>query len=436
MSIIKVENISKKYIIGHNLYTEQYRGSLREAITGWGTRLYRRVCNPWQDAHNETESEDFWALKDINFEVKQGERLGIIGKNGSGKSTLLKILSRITQPSSGSIKVRGKVASLLEVGTGFHPDLTGRENIFLNGAILGLKRNEIKRKFDEIVDFSEIEKFIDTPVKRYSSGMYVRLAFAVAAHMEPEILLIDEVLSVGDMAFQKKSLTKMEAVCKNEGRTLLFVSHSMSTVTSLCSRVIFLEQGKIAEDGDPSWVAAKYFSDNAPPAESCNTEKEYEREPIVYGDDFAELINVELLTMDSQSWSGELTIDDAFKICMTFRIKQSSGHIPVPNFHFLGPDDGYVFVDCLPSGQPLAPGVYRATCDIPANFLNSVSYYIGVALTTFGGINKVVNFFDKHALQINVIEHVNPQAPRRNGYDGLIPGSIRPCLNWNQERIS
>lgn len=228
---ISVENISKLYSIG-----DTSSGSLREAIAGFFS------------GHGLEKTEDFWALKDVSFEIKQGDAIGIIGKNGAGKSTLLKVLSRITEPTTGRIEIDGRVSSLLEVGTGFHPELTGRENIFLNGTVLGMSRNEVRSKFDEIIEFSGIEKFLDTPVKRYSSGMKVRLAFAVAAHLEPEILIIDEVLAVGDFEFQKKCLGKMESVT-GEGRTVLFVSHNMGAVKQLCSRGILLEHGRvIAED--------------------------------------------------------------------------------------------------------------------------------------------------------------------------------------------
>jgi lipopolysaccharide transport system ATP-binding protein len=227
---IHVEGVSKAYRIGladvHTNFKEAAMGFLKSPL-----RRMRRFSEQWDDA-----DDTFWALRDVNFEVKQGQVLGIIGRNGAGKSTLLKILSRITEPTSGEARMRGRVSSLLEVGTGFHPELTGRENIFLNGAILGMKRTEIKAKFDQIVEFSEVSKFLDTPVKRYSSGMYVRLAFAVAAHLEPEIMIVDEVLAVGDAAFQKKCLGKMGDVVK-EGRTVLFVSHSMDAVASLCSAV-------------------------------------------------------------------------------------------------------------------------------------------------------------------------------------------------------
>ena len=239
-TVIRVENLGKKYIIGHQKQ-ERYT-SLRDVITD-KVRSFGKVLSR-KDQQEDPTHEEFWALKDVSFDIKQGDRVGIIGRNGAGKSTLLKILSRITEPTTGSIKIKGRVASLLEVGTGFHPELTGRENIFLNGAILGMDRVEIKRKFDEIVAFAEVEKFLDTPVKRYSSGMYVRLAFAVAAHLEPEILIVDEVLAVGDAQFQKKCLGKMEDVGK-EGRTVLFVSHHMSAIEQLCNSGLFMEKGSV-----------------------------------------------------------------------------------------------------------------------------------------------------------------------------------------------
>jgi lipopolysaccharide transport system ATP-binding protein len=254
-TVIRVENLSKKYIIGHQ--QEEPYTSLRDVMASKFKSLGSFI-NPKAKLENPA-SEEFWALKDVSFEIKQGDRVGIIGRNGAGKSTLLKILSRITEPTTGSIKIKGRVASLLEVGTGFHPELTGRENIFLNGAILGMGKEEIKRKFDEIVAFAEVEKFLDTPVKRYSSGMYVRLAFAVAAHLEPEILIVDEVLAVGDAAFQKKCLGKMEDVGK-EGRTVLFVSHQMAAIQNLCQRTIWLNQGQLFNDDQTQVVISKYLS--------------------------------------------------------------------------------------------------------------------------------------------------------------------------------
>lgn len=247
--MIRVQNLSKKYILAHqNEGVHRYktfRGAIANSAKSLGS-----IFNPRIENAAGSSREEFWALRDLSFEIERGDCVGIVGRNGAGKSTLLKLLSRITEPTSGAIEIKGRVASLLEVGTGFHPELTGRENIFLNGAILGMSRVEIQRKFDEIVDFAEVEKFLDTPVKRYSSGMYVRLAFAVAAHLEPEILIVDEVLAVGDTQFQKKCLGKMGDVATKEGRTVLFVSHNMSAIKKLCDRGILLEKGGVKIDGN------------------------------------------------------------------------------------------------------------------------------------------------------------------------------------------
>jgi lipopolysaccharide transport system ATP-binding protein len=265
--VIRVEDLGKKYTIQHEKKVEH--NTLRDSLSHQSAALGRWL-NPFtlagqlrkakrEAARDRAETqENFWALKDVNFEIRRGERVGIIGRNGAGKSTLLKILSRITEPTTGRVEIRGRVASLLEVGTGFHPELTGRENIYLNGAILGMTRREIRAKFDEIVDFAEVEKFLDTPVKRYSSGMYVRLAFAVAAHLEPEILVVDEVLAVGDASFQKKCLGKMESVADREGRTVLFVSHQMAAIRNLCSRGLLLERGTLAYAGTTQEAIEKY----------------------------------------------------------------------------------------------------------------------------------------------------------------------------------
>lgn len=259
-TVIKVENLGKKYILSHQQEGQlQYR-ALRDVISDGAKSVGKRLLNPFGQSSMHPEQEEFWALKDVSFEIKRGDRVGIIGRNGAGKSTLLKILSRITEPTTGRISIRGRIASLLEVGTGFHPELTGRENIYLNGAVLGMSKLEIKRKFDEIVDFAEVEKFLDTPVKRYSSGMYVRLAFAVAAHLEPQVLVIDEVLAVGDAAFQKKCLGKMESVSK-EGRTILFVSHQMSAIQRLCSTGILLGGGQTKFVGSAQGAIDVYLKD-------------------------------------------------------------------------------------------------------------------------------------------------------------------------------
>lgn len=255
--IIKVENVGKRYMIGHNRIHSDQR--FNEWLTEIGRSVMERIAHPLMPYSTSQNLEEFWALKNVNFEVSQGDRIGIIGHNGSGKSTLLKILSRITAPSHGKISIKGRIASLLEVGTGFHPELTGRENIFLNGAILGITRAEIRARFDEIVDFAGIERFLDTPVKRYSSGMYVRLAFAIAAHLEPEILVIDEVLAVGDAEFQKKCLGKMQDITSSGNRTILFVSHNMNAVQNICNKGLVLSHGQIIYMGEVSGAVDKYI---------------------------------------------------------------------------------------------------------------------------------------------------------------------------------
>ncbi|MCE0497078.1 MAG: ABC transporter ATP-binding protein [Methylacidiphilales bacterium] len=259
-TVISVENLGKSYCLSHQAELRRYN-ALRDVIADKFRELFRPRS---RQSHRFSSTEEFWALKNVSFEVRQGEVIGIIGRNGAGKSTLLKILSRITEPSEGRVRIKGRVASLLEVGTGFHPELTGRENIYLNGTILGMSRAEIKKKFDEIVAFAEVEKFLDTPVKHYSSGMFVRLAFAVAAHLEPEILIVDEVLAVGDAEFQKKCLGKMRDVSTKEGRTILFVSHNMGAIQSLCGRVILLSKGRVGFEGEVKDAVSRYLQTQIP----------------------------------------------------------------------------------------------------------------------------------------------------------------------------
>ncbi|MGF1987018.1 MAG: polysaccharide ABC transporter ATP-binding protein [Nostoc sp. ZfuVER08] len=259
-NMISVENLSKKYIIAHQQDGRSRYKALRDVIADGAKSFAKTFIKPSGKKMPNPAREEFWALKDISFEIQQGEAIGVIGRNGAGKSTLLKVLSRITEPTRGRIAIKGRVASLLEVGTGFHPELTGRENIYLNGSVLGMSKAEIKKKFDEIVAFAEVEKFLDTPVKRYSSGMYVRLAFSVAAHLEPEILIVDEVLAVGDSAFQKKCLGKMGDVATREGRTVLFVSHSMQAIAQLTKRCILLSKGSVQFDGDTGKAVQLYMA--------------------------------------------------------------------------------------------------------------------------------------------------------------------------------
>lgn len=305
MSIIEVKNISKKYTLSHQ--NEKYL-TLRDKIGGF-------ISHPIKTARElkKLKREEFWALRDVSFNVEQGEVVGIIGANGAGKSTLLKILSQITPPTSGEIKIKGKVASLLEVGTGFHPELTGRENIFLNGAILGMAKKEIEKKFNEIVEFSGIEKFLDTPVKRYSSGMYVRLAFSVAAHMEPDILLIDEVLAVGDAEFQKKCLGKMEEVTSKAGRTILFVSHNLAAVRNICRQCLLIEKGKLKFFEKTENVLEKYLNFN------YLTRSDYEYVPV--RDKMIQILKITILDNNNKP-NHLVNVNDVFYIEVQYILKK------------------------------------------------------------------------------------------------------------------
>ncbi len=293
---------------------------------------------------DEETREEFWALNGVNFEINRGDRVGIVGRNGAGKSTLLKILSRIVEPTTGSVGITGRVASLLEVGTGFHPELTGRENIYLNGAILGMSRSEIKSRFDEIVDFAEVEKFLDTPVKRYSSGMYVRLAFSVAAHLEPEILIVDEVLSVGDVEFQKKCLGKMQSVSKGEGRTVLFVSHNLSAVVSLCDKGIYLHKGQVRSIGPSEQIVNSYLSGGG--AES-GTFRTWETDPP--GDSVAKLYSAQLIDEAGQNVQSVMC-GQQFGVEFEYEVLKA-GYKPVPNIHIFTNHGEIVFVSAADNSE-------------------------------------------------------------------------------------
>jgi lipopolysaccharide transport system ATP-binding protein len=298
-TVISVENLSKRYLIGHRSGQREHYRALRDIIGREARSFARKAVDLVRGRQiiQGDEVEELWALKDVNFELRQGDILGIIGSNGAGKSTLLKILGRITQPSGGRVRIRGRVASLLEVGTGFHPELSGRENIFLNGAILGMTRTEIRKKFDEIVAFADVEKFLDTPIKRYSSGMYVRLAFAVAAHLEPDILVVDEVLAVGDAEFQKKCLGKLNEVSRREGRTVLLVSHNMGAITTLCPRAIWLEKGSIRDRGESRRVVSEYLA-----------QKARNQEQVIGLESLVRLQDYDRLRLKSLEWLCELPL--------------------------------------------------------------------------------------------------------------------------------
>jgi lipopolysaccharide transport system ATP-binding protein len=422
---IKVENLSKRYVIGHQ----------RDASDALRHRLEYAIRNPfqWLRRHKQERAstrEEFWALKDVSFDIQQGQVVGIIGRNGAGKSTLLKILSRITDPTQGRIRIKGRVASLLEVGTGFHQELTGRENIFLNGAILGMTRAEIKRKFDEIVAFSGIEKFLDTPVKRYSSGMYVRLAFAVAAHLEPDILIVDEVLAVGDSQFQKKCLGKMDEVAKKEGRTVLFVSHSMPAITRLCSHAIFLAKGEVAALGRPHEIVRHYLSDGTNhPAERTWTEE------TAPGDDVARLHRVRVCDENGELREAYKTTDRV-EIEIDYWCLSREERIVV-SIHFVNEEGTILFCsndwnDDSWWSTPRRHGLVRARCSVPPHFLAEGRINILAALCTYNP--DAVHALEQDAVSFQVIEDPDSRTARGE-YAGVWPGVLRPRLKWKADYI-
>jgi len=418
--VIRVENLSKKYIIGHQKQ-ERYT-ALRDVISN-GSKAFWQGLSGKRGTDSNDISEEFWALKDVSFDIKQGDRVGIIGRNGAGKSTLLKILSRITEPTSGKISIKGRVSSLLEVGTGFHPELTGRENIYLNGAILGMDRAEIKKNFDEIVSFAEVEKFLDTPVKHYSSGMYVRLAFAVAAHLEPEILIVDEVLAVGDAQFQKKCLGKMKDV-SGEGRTVLFVSHSMPTITSLCSNVILLDKGNLIKRGNASEVIMQYYTSGvSSPASIVLSE-----EDKIVGDEYVQMISGCIKNSSGQI-SPEISINQNAYITLKYKILQECSYKFIPNFHFYTADSVCAFIASDSKSSILPIGEYEAQCILPKNFLNEGAYFVGLAISSFDSGTKV-HFFEPNILSFNIKDPLTDSVGRQHGYTGLVPGVVRPQLEW------
>lgn len=413
--IIEVNGLSKKYRLGES----QPYYTLRDSLAG----LFK---NPLAAAREQLEKDEFWALKNVNFTVNQGEVVGIIGRNGAGKSTLLKILSQITPPTEGEVILRGRVGSLLEVGTGFSPELTGRENIYLNGAVLGMKRSEVKRKFDEIVAFSEVEKFLDTPLKHFSSGMYMRLAFAVAAHLEPEILIVDEVLAVGDAEFQKKCLGKMGEVA-GEGRTVLFVSHNMGAVRNLCEKSILLSEGKLITMGESEKVIQQYIKIN----KNAHSNTKYSDNDPKTGDDSVRLLSAKIVDKKNQS-KMDFLITEEIQIKVTAVVEAKNSRRYIPNFHITTPDGGYVFVTQPSKLSITESGVYETTCVIPPNLLNDGVYYVGLALTSYPGAH--VHYFLSNELEFEVIDPLT-DVPTRHEYTGKYPGVVRPLLTWKAERI-
>jgi lipopolysaccharide transport system ATP-binding protein len=415
--ILKAENISKQYRLG-----TVGTGTLSHDLNRWWHQIrgkedpYLKIGDT-NDRSTKGTSEYVWALQDINFEVERGEVLGIIGKNGAGKSTLLKILSRVTAPTTGKIKFGGRVASLLEVGTGFNGEMTGRENIFLNGAILGMTKKEIASKLDEIVEFSGCERYIDTPVKRYSSGMTVRLAFAVAAFLEPEILVIDEVLAVGDAEFQKKAIGKMQDISRSGGRTVLFVSHNMAAVKSLCTRGIVMEHGNVKFDGNIDEALYLYNSDSNDSVSHVNWSVE-----SAPGNTSSRITSVKINTgRDSFYIENDINIEVEY---VNF-IDNHSVNVSISIF-----DDKDVYVLASPNLKriPLEKGKYKSICTIPSNFLNKGKYFCTVLLV--GNNFEIIAQLDK----IVAVE-LDEEGGGREGYFGYWGGVVRPYLNWENIQI-
>jgi lipopolysaccharide transport system ATP-binding protein len=416
-SIIVVDNLGKKYIIGHQ--REGYT-ALRDVIANSVKRFGQKLHYPHEKLPNPIR-EEFWALQNISFEIKQGDRVGIIGRNGAGKSTLLKILSRITEPTTGRIKIKGRVASLLEVGTGFHPELTGRENIYLNGAILGMSKAEIQRKFDEIVAFAEVEKFLDTPVKRYSSGMYVRLAFAVAAHLEPEILVVDEVLAVGDAQFQKKCLGKMEDVGQ-EGRTVLFVSHNMTAVQKLCTSAILLNKGKLQMASNAEKVVNVYLQTQ----DSNILERKFTDFNIAPGNDLIRIKSMKI-TPENNNSNHDISVNTNSYIECEFWVFSKIKRMINLSMHLYNLEGDCIFASCSPSCE-LEEGIYRKTCYIPGNLLNDGAYTMSMMFVENESI-CLYKFDDALTFEVKDYREIN-------GWHGKWPGAVRPLLRWDIEKIS
>lgn len=392
---ISVHQLGKKYHIGH-----QTHNTLRDQMAAW-LRPRKR-----------DEVEDFWAVKNVSFEIHGGEVVGIIGRNGAGKSTLLKILSQITEPTEGEVRIRGRVASLLEVGTGFHPELSGRENVFLNGAILGMTRREIRAKFDEIVAFSEVDRFIDTPVKHYSSGMYVRLAFAVAAHLEPEILIVDEVLAVGDGAFQRKCLGKMGDISKS-GRTILFVSHNLTAVRSLCTKGLMLQGGKLVAEGSADDVVRRYLHETSGAGSGAN------QWTASAGDRLPGTVRLEQVRIVPRGDASVLDVHTPVDLEFSFWNGRPGAVLNVSLFLYTE-DETLVFNHASPRKE-CAEGMTRAVCHIPGNFLNDNTYRVRAMIVEQGRIH----IDEAQLLTLEVVE-----GQRSSFWHGKWPGALRPQFEW------
>mgnify|MGYP005846006273 CR=1 FL=1 len=419
---IHAQNISKQFRIGAHQQTRNFREAVVDAIAEpfrRARRLFQR-----QSVNGDSGNELIWALKGVSFEVQRGEVVGIIGPNGAGKSTLLKIISRITEPTEGYAEMRGRLGSLLEVGTGFHPELTGRENIFLNGAILGMKKAQIRRRFDEMVAFSEVERFIDTPVKHYSSGMYLRLAFAVAAHLEPDILVVDEVLAVGDNLFQKKCLKKMQTI-GSEGRTVLFVSHNMPAITRLCKRAILIDQGRVVMDGPAQNVVGAYIVGGHGP----KAVREWPCAEEAPGGEISRLRSVRVKTQDGNT-TAVIDIREPVIIEIEYDVIKA-GYVLLPHFELFNGEGNPIFIsldqDAAWRKRPRPIGTYISRAVIPGNLLSEGLVFVEPANTTLDPI--VPQFCVRDAVAFQVIDSHDGNSARGD-WVGDLPGIVRPMLSW------
>jgi homopolymeric O-antigen transport system ATP-binding protein len=430
---IRVRGVSKRYVRGQTASSGLLAERLNDAVLSPVRRLVgRRPSGPAGAGDVErgtSETQEFWALRDVSFDVAFGEAVGIIGRNGAGKSTMLKLLSRITLPTEGRIELHGRTTSLLEVGTGFHPELTGRENIFLNGTLLGLSRREIFDRYEEIVEFSGVRSFIDTPVKRYSSGMFVRLAFSVAAPLSPEILIIDEVLSVGDLDFQRRSLEKMQQTAA-AGRTVVFVSHDRAAVERLCDRVLVLDHGEIVSEsrpGHPEDAVAEYVGlVNLTRSGAVGNGSAGDRHAKV------ELVRA-WITNRGQQVAGRFSIFEDVYLHVVYAVTEDLPDSVVPFFHVLDNNGDYVFLTFphnWPAEQGRRAGRYEAVCHIPAHFLNDGSYSVTVQVNTVSD-GHTLEFFEQHALRFVIVDDVRDNPHRAHvKYSYEHPGSVRPLLDW------
>lgn len=423
--MVSVENVSKYYRLG-------VIGSrtLSGDINRWWARVRGKpdpLLQIGQEDHGNREGDFIWALRNVNLQVQQGEVLGIIGSNGAGKSTLLKILSRVTAPTNGQVKVRGRIASLLEVGTGFHPELTGRENIYMNGAILGMRRSEIDSKFDEIVDFSGVAQYIDTPVKRYSSGMYVRLAFAVAAHLEPEILVVDEVLAVGDAAFQRKCLKKMQVVSEEDGRTVLFVSHNMIAIQNLCNQAIWLDKGEVVDVGPETEVVSNYLKSTI----FTKTEQVWTDINNAPGNEMIRLHRV-CVKPEHGSPNDLISMQTPFVVEVEFHNLMVDSSYGI-TLHFFTDQGVIAFGSGLRESllawqdRPFPIALLRSTCHVPGDLLNSGRYRVVLLVAKDGSI--IFRYDD--LLSFEVVD----TRERVGGWYGKRAGVVRPVLEWSMEQI-